>query len=170
MGKLEPLGTRAALTTYLYRFTNQIEKQQGNFNIVRIGDGEIIEQFRLLCAFGLRATFAEDRSWVAHLCRSGTVGQSDEYAPSQLLPRYFAPRVEGNLEEANEFAAFVAKTLSLSRSDFLSIMTALQAFSGALEVVGSSLDLGYSRDRSGVRTYYRHRANPLTETIRLRMQ
>ena len=63
VGKLEPLGTRAALTTYLYTFTNQIEKQRGNFSIVRTGDGEIIEQFRLLCAFGLRATFAEDRSW-----------------------------------------------------------------------------------------------------------
>jgi len=144
VGSLEPLGSRAALTTYLYTFKNQIEKQHGNFSIVRVGDGEIIAQFRLLCAFGLRATFAEDRSWVAHLCRSGTVGQSDEYAPSQLLPRYFAPRVEGNMEEAQEFAALVAKTLSLSRRDFLSVMTALQAFSGALEVVGSSLDLAYS--------------------------
>jgi hypothetical protein len=144
VGRLEPLGTRAALTTYLYTFTNQIERQQGNFSIVRTGDGEIIEQFRLLCTFGLRATFAEDRSWVAHLCRAGTVGQSDEYAPSQLLPRYFAPRVEGSLQEAEEFAALVAKTVSLSRSDFLSVMTALQALSGALEVVGSSLDLAYS--------------------------
>ena len=144
VGKLEPLGTRAALTTYLYTFTNQIEKQRGNFSIVRTGDGEIIEQFRLLCAFGLRATFAEDRSWVAHFCRSGTVGQSDEYAPSQLLPRYFAPRLEGTLEEAQEFATIVAKTVSLSRSDFLSVITALQAFNGALEVVGSSVDLAYS--------------------------
>lgn len=48
------------------------------------------------------------------------------------------------MEEAQEFAALVAKTLSLSRSDFLSVMTALQAFSGALEVVGSSFDLAYS--------------------------
>jgi AcrR family transcriptional regulator len=144
VGGLESLGTRAALTTYLYSFTNQIEKQPGNFSIVSVGNGEIIQQFRLLCAFGLRATFAEDRSWVAHLCRSGTVGQSDEYAPAQLLPRYFAPRIEGNMGEAQEFAALVEKTLSLSRSDFLSVMTALQAFNGALEVVGSSLDLAYS--------------------------
>jgi len=141
---LEPLDSRAVLTSYLYAYTNQIEKQQGNFSIARVGDGEIIEQFRLLCTFGLRATFAEDRSWVAHLCRTGTLGRSDEYAPSQRLPRYFAPRVDGDMEEAQEFAALVEKILSLSRSDFLSIMTAIRAFSGALEVVGSSLDLAYS--------------------------
>ncbi len=144
IGRLEPLGTRACPTAYLFSFKNQIEKEKGNFSIVRTGDGEIIEQFRLLCSFGLRASFAEDRSWVTHLCRTGTIGQSDDYAPTQLLPRYFASRIEGVQHEAQTFAELVAKTLSLSRSDFQSVMSALRAFSGALEVVGSSLDLAYS--------------------------
>lgn len=144
VGHLEPLDTRSAFTTYLYAYTNQLEKRQSNFELVRVGDGKIIEQFRLLCVFGLRAMFAEDRSWVAHLCRPGPVGQSDESAPTQLLPRYFDSHIDGNIEEAKKFTALVAKVLSLSRSDFLSIITALQAFSGALEVVGTNLNLAYS--------------------------
>lgn len=144
VGRLEPLNPRSTVTRYLFTYTNQIEKQKGNFSIVRIGDPEIIEQFRLLCSFGLRATFAEDRSWLTHLCRTGTVGQADTYTPSQLLPRYFVPVLDGSIEEANEFAALVKKILSLSRSDFLAVMSAIQAFNGALEVLGSSLDLAYS--------------------------
>lgn len=143
-GSLEALNAGSSLTTCIYNYTNQIEKSGGNFEIVRVGDGEIIEQFRLLCSFGFRATFSEDRSWVAHLCRSGTVGQSDTYSPSQIIPRYFTQQIHGNKDEAEEFVALVEKTLKLSRSDYLTVMSTLQAFCGALEVVGSSLDLAYS--------------------------
>ncbi|WP_395753859.1 hypothetical protein [Prosthecobacter sp.] len=144
VGRLEPLDTRSAVTSYLFTYTNQLEKQEGPFNLVRVGDGEIIDHFRLLCEFGLRSSFEEDRSLVAHRCRLGTAGISEKSAPSQLLPRYFASCIEGNLQESNDFASLVAKVVSLKRQDFLSIIKALRAFNGALEAVDSSLDLAYS--------------------------
>lgn len=144
VGRLEPLDRRGALTTYLFSFLNQLEKEKGNFSVVSIGNGEIIEQFRLLCVFGLKAVFAEDRSWAAHLCRSGTTGQAQDSIPSQILARYFSSRIDGRNNDGPEFSAFVAKVLSVPRSDYKSIVSALQAFSGALDVVGTSLDLAYS--------------------------
>ena len=144
VGLLEPLDRRGALTTYLFTFRNQLERQKGNFSVVSIGNGEIVEQFRLLCVFGLKAVFAEDRSWAAHLCRSGTTGQAQESTPAEILARYFSARIEGEVDDGPAFAAFVAKVLSAPRNDYKSIVSALRAFSGALDVVGTSLDLAYS--------------------------
>ncbi|MHB1078841.1 MAG: hypothetical protein ACYC67_05520 [Prosthecobacter sp.] len=145
VGRLEPVDARSSPVGYVYTYVNQIEQSKNNqFGIIRAGDGEIIEQFRLLCSFGLRATFAEDRSRVSHLCRTGTVGQSDSFAPTQMLAGYFKTQINGEQADSQLFIEMVAKVISLGRNDFRSIMSALRAFNGALEVVGSSLDLAYS--------------------------
>ncbi len=144
VGTLEPIDLRARTAPYVFSYVNQIEKEHGRTILVRTGDSEVVEQFRLLCAFGLRGCFADDRIWVEHLCRADSTGLTDEYVPSRLLPRYFQPRIDGTQSETSEFSKFVAKVMSLRRTDYRRVMAALHAFDGALEALSTNMDLAYS--------------------------
>jgi len=79
-GKFEPIDLRSAFTAYLFSYKNQMENSPGNI-LVRVGDGEILDQFQAIACFGIRAVFSEDRSWIAHACRARSVGAGDLRVP-----------------------------------------------------------------------------------------
>lgn len=138
-GKFDPIDFRALQTTYIFSFTNQLEKRDNDV-LVSVGRAEIVDQFRVIAGFGLKAIFSNERTWVEQLCRPVTTGSE----PAALLPRYFESRLHGANTECKEFSEFVDKLLSLRREDYRSILAALRAFNGALDVVGTNLDLAYS--------------------------
>jgi hypothetical protein len=85
VGALEPIDLRGRTASYIFSYVNQIEKEHGRSILVRTGDGEVVEQFRLLCGFGLRGCFADDRIWVEHLFSAPNSWQSpdsDHVVPS----------------------------------------------------------------------------------------
>ena len=68
IGTLEPIDNRSEINTYIFHYNNQIEKDMhSGFNLVRVGDPEIVQQFMLLCSFGLQAIFSTDKDEVERL-------------------------------------------------------------------------------------------------------
>jgi hypothetical protein len=143
IGTLEPVDS-GSITTWIFSYVNQMEKEEGNFSIVSVGDEEIVEQFRLLAVFGLRAYFAPQRHEVEHYCRRTPTSLTDDIIPSQMLQRYFAFGLPGKSEDPEDFAKLVEKTLSLRRERYLATMAAMRAFCSALEAITTSVDLAYS--------------------------
>jgi hypothetical protein len=147
VGKLESVADSGSNGGLIFSYLHQLEVgPDPYFSIVRGGgeDAELIEQFRLLAIFGLRAWFSHDQSRVEHLCRSTRKGQTREWPPSKFVPRYFEPNLEGRLEDVAEFAALVKKTVALPRFKYLAVLGALRAIAGALEAVSGNVDLAYS--------------------------
>jgi len=145
VGVLEPVDTYyRVVASYVYSYTNQIEDTGPGFTIVRVGDSDIVNHFKLLCMFGLRAYFAEDRAQVEHICRAGSKMSSDAFVPSQFIPRIFSPNIQGDFDEIAKFPAFVKKVISMRRKQYLAIMECLKNMNHALEVLSYNVDLSYS--------------------------
>src|SRR5262245_39963293 len=72
IGTLEPVDSYRAVSSYVFSYVNQIEKEEGPGSLVRVGDPEIVRQFQLLCILGLRAYFADDRASILTNCRTGS--------------------------------------------------------------------------------------------------
>lgn len=143
VGTLEPVDS-GGIATWVFSYVNQMEKENGKFAIVRVGDDELVEQFRLLSVFGLRAYFASHRHEVEHYCRQTRTSVTDDSIPSQMLSRYFAIGLRGKVEDPKHFGKFIEKTLSLKRERYLATMAALRTFCSALEATSTSMDLAYS--------------------------
>jgi len=85
---LEPVDTYKSVSSYVISYTNQIEKERAGV-LVRTGDSEIVQQFQLLCIFGLKAFFDTDRNNVEINCRERPKSSNDFYLPSIFVPRFF---------------------------------------------------------------------------------
>lgn len=144
VGTLEPVDTYRSIASYVYSYTNQLERTDSGFSIIRTGDAEIVNHFKLLCMFGLRGYFVEDRAQAEHICRLGPKGSSDEFVPAYFVPRMFAPTIQGENSEVIKFPEFVKKVISLKRKQFIVTMECLKNMNHALEVLSYNLDLSYS--------------------------
>jgi hypothetical protein len=140
---LEPIGTNKmmSISAYLITFKNQIEER---LEVQKCGDAEIIDQFQLLCIFGLRAFFDNDKSFVKLNCRQHGESSSDKFIPFQFVSRYFHLPLSGNLEEVDEFVNFVDKIIGLPRRKYLGIINSINAFVNALKILNYDIDLAYS--------------------------
>ncbi|MCK4391589.1 hypothetical protein KAX17_01620 [Candidatus Bipolaricaulota bacterium] len=142
---LEPVDIIGSVVPYVVSYINQIEKpdKTGNWTLLRTGDAEIVEQFRLLCTFCLKAYFHLNRESVAIACRKHPLSMSD-CAPSTFVPGFFQTSVRGTAKETAAFSSFVEKVIGLPRDTYRAVMAALKGFAYALEITGHNLDLAYS--------------------------
>lgn len=139
---LEPVDIyRSAISSYVISYTNQIEKRGV---LVRTGDSEIIQQFQLLCMFGLKAFFDTNRNNVEINCRERPRSSDDRYLPSRFAPRFFDSQIDGHKDEIVAFVKFVDKVIGLPREKYIAVINCLNNFSHALEVLNYNLDLAYS--------------------------
>jgi len=138
---LEPVDHFREVSSYVLVYVNQIEK--GGI-IVRKGDSEILEQFKLLATFGFRAYFAPFRDEIAQICRKSSLGGTDQYVPSQFIPRFFEGGTHGNNQEVTCFIELVKKVIGLKRQIYNAVMSAFKTIRDALLASNYNLDLSYS--------------------------
>jgi len=142
---LEPVDIYMPVSSYVINYVNQIEKEKiQGFSLVQIGDAEIVQQFQLLCIFGLKAFFDTDRSYVEINCRKNPKSSSDTYLPSIFVHRFFESQIMGQMNEIETFIKFVDKVIGLPRKKYLVVINCLNNFSYALQVLNYNLDLAYS--------------------------
>ena len=142
---LEPVDTYTPVSSYVISYINQIEKvkpPQKNV-LVRIGDNEIIEQFQLLCSFGLKAFFHQSKDTVAIICRDYRLSSSDDI-PSSFIPRIFSRQINGTKEEIDLFIKFIENIIALKRDTYKGIIASLRSYNDALQIISSNIDLSYS--------------------------
>jgi len=142
---LESVDTIGSVASYVVSYVNQIEKPgKGNqWKLLRTGDAEIVEQFRLLSILGLQSYFHQDRESVAIACRKQPLSMSDR-VPSFFVPRFFHSPVQGTEEEVAFFTTYVEKVISLPRDVYRPVLAAHKGFADALEVSDHNIDLAYS--------------------------
>ena len=143
---LHPVDTYSSVASYVINYINQIEKEKPPRQniLVKTGDSEILDQFLLLCTFGLRAFFHQDRDTVAVACRELRLSSSDYHIPSAFVPRYFQRQISGSNDEIESFVAFVKQVIGLPRHIYSAIMLSLKNFMHALQLIGHNIDLAYS--------------------------
>ncbi len=141
---LEPVNTYLPISSYVINYVNQIEKEEGRFGIVKTGDADIIQQFQLLCMFGLKAYFDIDRNNVEFNCRKNPKDTSGEYIPSKYVKRIFDSQILGRIEEIEYFTKFVEKVIDLPRGKYKSVIKYLNNLNSAFQMISRNFDLAYS--------------------------
>lgn len=140
---LEPVDVYMSVSSYVINYINQIEKEKVD-GLVRTGDSKIVQQFQLLCMFGLKAFFDIDRNNVQINCREKPRSSSDYYLPSRFVRRFFDSQINGKMNEIETFIKFVDKVIGLPREKYLAVINCLNNFSHALQILNYNLDLAYS--------------------------
>jgi len=142
---LESVDIIGSVTSYVVSYVNQIEKpgKAGPGTLLRTGDAEIVEQFRLLSIMGLQAYFHHDRESVAIACRKQPLSMSDR-VPSSFVPRFFHSSVQETKDEAEFFVTYIKKVIGLPRIVYRAVLAAHKGFADALEVSDHNIDLAYS--------------------------
>ncbi|MBW4256598.1 hypothetical protein KTG15_02680 [Methanobacterium sp. YSL] len=139
---IEPVDLNlSSASSYVINYKHQIEKGPGK---VKAGNSEILEQFQLLCTFGLQAFFDHDKNYVEMNCRFAPRNSADEFIPSLFVSRFFNLPVRSNETEIEEFILFVEKVISLPRDTYISVIESLKAFSHSLQFLNYNMDLAYS--------------------------
>ncbi len=138
---LEPTDLGSRVSPYVIRYKEQIEKP----SVLICTDGsEIIQQFQLLCMFGLKAYFDTERNNLDFNCREYPRSSSDIYLPSKFVSHFFEPRIHGKKEEVDTFVKFVDKVIGLPREKYKGVMSCLNNFFHALQVLNYNIDIAYS--------------------------
>lgn len=140
---LEPVETYIPVSSYVFCYKNQIEKNRLP-GLIRTGDNEIAQQFRLLCMFGLRSYFDIDRNNVVHNCRERPLCTGDTRLPSRFVPRFFDAQIAGKKDEIDNFVRFVEKIIGLQREKYLGVIKFLENLSYSLQALSYNLDSAYS--------------------------
>ncbi len=142
---LEPVDVFGSVASYVVSYVNQIERpaKNGPGTLLRTGDWEIVEQFRIFCILGLQAFFHQSREAVAMASRRQPLSMSDR-VPRLFVPRFFESPVQGTSKEARSFSVLVKKVIGLPRDTYRAVLAAAKAFADALEITGDSIDLAYS--------------------------
>lgn len=145
IGTLEPVDifNTTSISPYVFSYKNQMEISQDDATI-QTGDSEIINQFRLLCIFGLSSFFDVDRNYVETLCRKYPKNSSEKILPSNFVPRFLDSHINGKNEEVENFKKFIDKTIGLPRVKYIAVINSINAFSQALQTLNYNLDLAYS--------------------------
>lgn len=138
VGMLSP--TCPDRTVYVFKYQNQIEKTPDSI-IARIGDEEIVNQFKNICIFALQAMFDTEKNNIIQMCGNQF---SKLNKSSDILPRYFDRCINGNLQEIEDFRQITDKLLSLHRAKYNVIKRCLSAYAGSLNLVSYNLELAYS--------------------------
>lgn len=145
IASLEPADLHGDAKGYVLSYVNRLESDEGKgFSLVRTGDPEIVQQFKILCSFGLNAYFDHDKANVQLNCREKSGGIGDDTVPAQFVPRFFKKQIDGNLAEIDYFKQLVKQVIGLKREDYKNVITCLGNYSDALEVVNFNLDLAYT--------------------------
>lgn len=146
VGTLDPVDILSPVATYVFYYKNELEKDinsQG-FSLVSTGDPEIVNQFMLLCSFGLKAFFATEKNEVILNCRSDRQNVNDKYHPSKFIGDFFNSKINATEEEVSDFINFINKVIGLPRNVYRSVITCLQNLYYSFQTLNFNVDLSYS--------------------------
>jgi hypothetical protein len=143
---IEPVDVYGSVASYVISYVNQIEKAEitSGFGMVRIGDTQIVQQFKLLCLFGLKAYFDTERYSVEQLCRKDKRYSRDNEIPSKFISRILDNQIMGKQEEISNFVNFVERVIGLPREKYKSVINCINTFESALNTLEDNINLAYS--------------------------
>jgi hypothetical protein len=146
IGKLRAVNQAGFPYSYVFEYKNQLEKDTSStigFQLVRTGDSVIIEQFKYLSFFGLRAYFSNDKNDVLLHCDSRQREGYFSYYPSEFAKTFFS-ETHGKEQDVTRFQELLVRVLALSRQHYVAVMNCLKTLYDSLTLAKYNMDLAYS--------------------------
>lgn len=139
IGTLEAVDyNKDVISAFVFNYKNQIEKSSP---IVRCGDDEILEQFRVICSFGLKGYFSKYREDIIKTCF--TIG-AQGFPIKQFVKDKVEPNHRLQSEDIDNFIKIINRVISLERKSYKRIISTLKSILDSIETIGYNIDLAYS--------------------------
>lgn len=141
IGVFEPVDIQGEITTYVFNYKNKIEK--GSM-LVRVGDSEIMNQFKLIFSFFFQCFSDPDSNAVELYCRKVKRNMNDQLLPNEFAGRTFDSKILGDIQEVNEFNEFFSKIIGLERIKYKKLIQCLNAYNNSLLALNYNYEIAYS--------------------------
>jgi len=141
IGTIEPVDYHGNITSYVFSYKNKLEKDGV---LVRTGDHEIIEQFKLIFSYFFQCFSDSDRNTVELNCRKTKRNMNDQFIPYEFAGRIFEPKIYGSEQEVKEFNVFLKNMIGLERSKYKKLIQCLEAYNNSLLALNHNFELAYS--------------------------
>lgn len=144
-GRLEPAAQGSPITSWIFLYKNEIEKQDEGQNIlIRTGDDEIVNQFASLATVGADAFMSVEREEAVRTCRTAKAHGSDVGLPLRYLPSTLETPKYLKADQADKLREFLKDCMQLSRGRYKSVLSSCRTIKHAISIVGSNYELAYS--------------------------
>ncbi|SHJ31850.1 hypothetical protein SAMN05444401_2732 [Clostridium amylolyticum] len=142
---LEPIETFDGITSYLLTFENVLEYQKDpRFQLVAVGQGEIVEDLLACLSFYFNGIFETDRNYIENLLREEQKNISDKSIPKKLLPEIFKRNIYIGEDKTEEFSKFVNNLLGLPNKKYIKVIASIKQVKDAIITINYNLELSYT--------------------------
>lgn len=141
VGDLEPIITQDRVATYVFNYVNRIERD--GF-LARIGDSEILEQFKIICSFAFNAYFSRTREHVLSICNQNRSAESNGILPAEVLPDVVKFNRRLTLAETEFLINLVEEIIGLERNNYQKIISSIRTVQNSIEVLNYNFEMAYS--------------------------
>lgn len=87
--KIESAESFSSVAPYIVMYDNQLQQSHSGFELVKVGDEEILRQLKNIISFALDAVFDEDKSIVERICIKKESGRGRYLVPSEFINETF---------------------------------------------------------------------------------
>lgn len=142
---LEPIETYNGITSYLLNFENVLEFQRDpKFQLVSVGQGEIIEDLLACFSFYFNGIFESDKGFIENLIRNEQQNVCDRSIPQKLLPEIFRRNVTIGEDKSEEFNNFMTNLIGLPNKKYMRVIASIKQVKDAIITINYNLELAYT--------------------------
>lgn len=141
---MEPTDLNNEFTSYIVSYDNQLQKTNSSLQFVKVGDEEIVFQFKNILAFALDCIVDEEKSNIDVVCAVNSTGSRRVQKASDYLNSTVSKKKvieEENLKQADKL---ITHLISLSRQDYINILNCIVAYNASIRLLGTDVSLAYS--------------------------
>lgn len=146
VGKITKISYSSGINTYLLSFQKGLEKPKelSSGVMVATDDADILNQFKYILTFGLKTFFDDNKNNVYINSRTNPIDSNDTLIPSKIIPRFFDSKIDLTEKEIADFIDLFELIILLPRTQYKRLISCLQNFYNALQIVNYNFDLSYT--------------------------
>jgi len=142
---LEPIETYNGITSYLLKFENVLEVQSDSrFQLVSVGQGEVIEDLLACFSFYFNGIFESDKNFIENLIRNEQQNICDRSIPQKLLPEIFKRNMYIGEDKSEEFNNFINNLIGLPNEKYMKVIASIKQVKDAIITINYNLELAYT--------------------------
>lgn len=141
--KIESTESLGNINSYIISYDNQLQKSNSGFELVKVGDEEILRQFKNIFSFVIDAVFDEEKSVVERICKQKENGRNYPL-PSEFVDKTLTIPKNISEDEISTFKKFFEHLINLSRYDYNNILNCIVAYNASIRLLSEDVSLSYS--------------------------
>ncbi|MEG1008532.1 MAG: hypothetical protein RSF67_01700 [Clostridia bacterium] len=142
---LTNIETYNGITTYLLTFENVLEYQKDpKFQLVSVGEGEIIADLLACFSFYFNGVFSSDKNFIDNLIRSERQNVCDKSVPQKLLPEIFKRNIYITEDKSSDFNGFIKNLIGLPNEQYMKVIGSIKQLKDSIITINYNLELAYT--------------------------